>query len=92
MVEGTQGGTFTPQRENPFSRAIRAQQRRDSNVSDASDDSFRSLLTSSDNRNSNIGESSGTTAFLVSDSHSINGEFIYNYIILYFIIIDILSV
>lgn len=35
---GTQGGTFARQRENPFSRAHRAQQRLDSNVSSGSED------------------------------------------------------
>ncbi|XP_008544822.1 E3 ubiquitin-protein ligase RNF13 [Microplitis demolitor] len=72
--QGTQGGTFTPQRENPFTRALRSQQRRHSNSSNSSDDSFRSLITSGGSRSSHNGETSGNTTFLVSDTHSINGE------------------
>ncbi|XP_063993282.1 E3 ubiquitin-protein ligase RNF167-like isoform X2 [Diachasmimorpha longicaudata] len=99
--QGTQGGTFTPQRENPFTRARRAlsrrdsnasnasedilpylnhisgweenQERRESNVSDTSTDSFRSLFASGASRYTHEAGTPGTTAFLVSDSHSING-------------------
>ncbi|XP_034935164.1 E3 ubiquitin-protein ligase RNF13-like isoform X2 [Chelonus insularis] len=70
---GTQGGTFTQQRENPFSRARRTQQRRNSNSSSSSDDSFRTLITSRDS-STHLGEISGTTTFLVSDNHSINED------------------
>ncbi|XP_015123516.1 E3 ubiquitin-protein ligase RNF13 [Diachasma alloeum] len=99
-LQGTQGGTFTLQRENPFTRARRTlsrrdssasnasedmppylnqclgweqnQERRESNTSDSSTDSFRSLFASGVSRNTYEVNTPGTAGFLVSDSHSIN--------------------
>lgn len=72
--QGTQGGTFTRQRENPFNRARRSRARQDtSNSSGNSSDSEQSYVT--DDRVSNsAGEPSSGTVFMVSDTHSINGE------------------
>ncbi|XP_020278149.1 E3 ubiquitin-protein ligase RNF13-like [Pseudomyrmex gracilis] len=83
--QGTQGGTFTRQRENPFERILRTrgrqgrqdrqerQDRQDSSSSDSSSDSEQSVVTE-DDRSTNAGEPSGVTVFVVSDTHSINGE------------------
>ncbi|XP_032680995.1 E3 ubiquitin-protein ligase RNF13-like isoform X1 [Odontomachus brunneus] len=70
---GTQGGTFTRQRENPFNRARRTQTRQDSNSSVNSSDSEQSFATD-DRVSTSAGEPSSGTAFMVSDTHSINGE------------------
>lgn len=81
--QGTQGGTFARQRENPFNRARRSQARRSQdqriqfgseNSSDNSSDSEQSYVTTEDGVSTNAGESSNVTVFLVSDTHSINGE------------------
>ncbi|KAG5325222.1 RNF13 ligase, partial [Pseudoatta argentina] len=73
--QGTQGGTFTRQRENPFNRARRSQARHDSsNSSDNSSDSEQSYVTTEDGVSTSAGEPSNVTVFLVSDTHSINGE------------------
>ncbi|XP_011304664.1 E3 ubiquitin-protein ligase RNF167 [Fopius arisanus] len=99
--QGTQGGTFMPQRENPFSRVRRTLSRQNSDASNASEDvppylnqfsrwgqnlgqpesstsdssgeSFISLFTSGESR-STTANTPGTNTFLVSDSHSINGD------------------
>ncbi|XP_012260315.1 E3 ubiquitin-protein ligase RNF13-like [Athalia rosae] len=79
--EGTQGGTFAPQRGNPFDRANRSRNRQESDASSSSDSSLdissvSSLhvnSTSDEGENGNNGESSANP-FLVSDTHSINGE------------------
>ncbi|XP_011138262.1 E3 ubiquitin-protein ligase RNF13-like isoform X2 [Harpegnathos saltator] len=70
---GTQGGTFARQRENPFNRARRSQNRQDSNSSVNSSDSEQSFATD-DRVSTSAGEPSSGTAFMVSDTHSINGE------------------
>lgn len=87
ILAGTQGGTFTRQRENPFERILRTrgrqgrqdrqerQNRQDSSSSDSSSDSEQSVVTE-DDRSTNAGEPSGVTVFVVSDTHSINGEII----------------
>lgn len=73
--QGTQGGTFTRQRENPFNRARRSQARHDSsNSSDNSSDSEQSYVTTEDGISTSAGEPSNVTVFMVSDTHSINGE------------------
>ncbi|KAH0945979.1 hypothetical protein HN011_007040 [Eciton burchellii] len=74
--QGTQGGTFVRQRENPFNRARRSQIRQDiSNSSDNSSDSEQSFVTTDDGISNNVGESSNVMpVFMVSDTHSINGE------------------
>ncbi|KAL0128345.1 hypothetical protein PUN28_003555 [Cardiocondyla obscurior] len=71
--QGTQGGTFTRQRENPFSRARRLQVTHDSTSSDTSSDSEQSV-TIEDDVNTSAGEPSNTKFFNVSETHSINGE------------------
>ncbi|XP_012284933.1 E3 ubiquitin-protein ligase RNF13 isoform X2 [Orussus abietinus] len=71
---GTQGGTFTPQRENPFTRARRSRDRQPSNISNSSSESQTSLFNFDEEENANDGEPPGTAAFVVSDSHSINGR------------------
>ncbi|XP_015587780.1 E3 ubiquitin-protein ligase RNF13 [Cephus cinctus] len=71
---GTQGGTFTPQRENPFSRARRMLERNDSSSSSSGSEADIFVDSNDDRVNENNGDSSGTTPFVVSDSHSINGE------------------
>ncbi|EFN74498.1 RING finger protein 13 [Camponotus floridanus] len=75
VQQGTQGGTFVQQRENPFDRARRSQARQDiNNSSDSNSDSDQSLVTT-DNGNSTTSEPMNVACdFLVSDSHSINGE------------------
>lgn len=72
--QGTQGGTFTRHRENPISRARRLQARQDMNYSSSSSDSEQSFVTSDDATSMSAGEPSSGTAFMVSDTHSINGE------------------
>ncbi|XP_046609834.1 E3 ubiquitin-protein ligase RNF13-like isoform X2 [Neodiprion virginianus] len=72
--QGTQGGTFTPQRDNPFTRASRNLNRSGSNSSNSSLNSERQLVSADDEENGNNGESSRSKLFVVSDSHSINGE------------------
>ncbi|XP_011635221.1 E3 ubiquitin-protein ligase RNF13-like isoform X1 [Pogonomyrmex barbatus] len=73
--QGTQGGTFTRQRENPFNRARRSQARQDNSISsDTSSDSEQSFVTTEDSVNISAGEPSNVTVFMVSDTHSINGE------------------
>ncbi|XP_046415837.1 E3 ubiquitin-protein ligase RNF13-like isoform X1 [Neodiprion fabricii] len=72
--QGTQGGTFTPQRDNPFTRASRNLNRSGSNSSNSSLNSERQLVSADDGENGNNGESSRSKLFVVSDSHSINGE------------------
>lgn len=74
--QGTQGGTFVRQRENPFNRARRSQARQDtSNSSDSNSDSDQSFATTEDNVNTRTSEPMNVACdFLVSDSHSINGE------------------
>ncbi|XP_012526293.1 E3 ubiquitin-protein ligase RNF13 [Monomorium pharaonis] len=72
--QGTQGGTFTRQRENPFNRARRSQARHDSSSSDNSSDSEQSYVTTEDGVSTSAGEPSNVTVFMVSDTHSINGE------------------
>ncbi|XP_014606357.1 PREDICTED: E3 ubiquitin-protein ligase RNF13-like isoform X2 [Polistes canadensis] len=72
--QGTQGGTFIRQRENPFNRSRRTQNRDDLNNSNSSSDSETSSVTSDDGASISTGEPSGGTVFMVSDSHSINGE------------------
>lgn len=86
VLLGTQGGTFTRQRENPFNRARRSQARQDSsNSSDNSSDSEQSYVTTEDGVSTSAGEPSNVTVFMVSDTHSINGKTtnrlfcIYNY-------------
>lgn len=71
--QGTQGGTFTRQIVNPFDRARRPQTRQDNNSSSSSD-SEPMTVSSDDSASINTGESSNGTVFMVSDSHSINGE------------------
>lgn len=74
--QGTQGGTFVRQRENPFNRARRSQTRQDTNnSSDSSSDSEQSFATTEDNVFPGSSEPMNAACdFLVSDSHSINGE------------------
>ncbi|KAG7199477.1 hypothetical protein KM043_014099 [Ampulex compressa] len=79
--QGTQGGTFAQQRENPFSRARRSHARQDINSSsnsstssNTSSDSEQSSVTTDDGSSLSAGEPSTGTAFMVSDTHSINGE------------------
>ncbi|XP_012218002.1 E3 ubiquitin-protein ligase RNF13 isoform X2 [Linepithema humile] len=73
--QGTQGGTFAHQRENPFNRARRSQARQDtSNSSDNSSDSEHSSVTTEDGVSTSAGEPSNVNVFMVSDTHSINGE------------------
>ncbi|KAL6429292.1 hypothetical protein ACFW04_008182 [Cataglyphis niger] len=74
--QGTQGGTFVRQRENPFNRARRSQTRQDTNnSSDSSSDSDQSFATTEDNVFPRSSEPMNVACdFLVSDSHSINGE------------------
>ncbi|TGZ48913.1 E3 ubiquitin-protein ligase RNF13-like [Temnothorax curvispinosus] len=75
--QGTQGGTFARQMENPFSRALarRSQARQDiSNSSDNSSDSEQSYVTTEDGVSTSAGEPANVTVFMVSDTHSINGE------------------
>ncbi|KAL2734201.1 E3 ubiquitin-protein ligase RNF13-like isoform X1 [Vespula squamosa] len=71
--QGTQGGTFIRSGENPFNRPRRTQHREDNNSSNGSD-SESSATLSDDNGSISTGEPSGGIAFMVSDSHSINGE------------------
>ncbi|XP_076246979.1 E3 ubiquitin-protein ligase RNF13 isoform X2 [Calliopsis andreniformis] len=59
--QGTQGGTFMRQRDNPFNRF-------NSNPSDSEE----SFVTPEDSSSMSAGESSNGTVFMVSDSHSIN--------------------
>lgn len=70
--QGTQGGTFTRQRQNPFNRARISQARQDNNSSDNSSDSEQS--SSTDRISTSAGEPSNGIVFMVSDTHSINGE------------------
>ncbi|XP_043288089.1 E3 ubiquitin-protein ligase RNF13-like [Venturia canescens] len=89
--QGTQGGTFAPQRENPFTRSEnlfsrserpRRSHRRGSNASSNSGNSSTSIAGITDSSESSITESGssrvgGTSSaglFLISDTHSINGE------------------
>lgn len=74
IFSGTQGGTFTRHRENPISRARRLQARQDMNYSSSSSDSEQSFVTSDDATSMSAGEPSSGTAFMVSDTHSINGK------------------
>lgn len=72
--QGTQGGTFIHQRENPFNRARRSQTRRDTSSSSDSSDSEQSFVTTEDGVSTSAGEPSNVNVFMVSDSHSINAE------------------
>ncbi|XP_043667808.1 E3 ubiquitin-protein ligase RNF13-like isoform X2 [Vespula pensylvanica] len=72
--QGTQGGTFIRQRENPFNRSRRTQHRQDTNNSSSGSDSESSSTSSDDDGSISTGEPSGGIVFMVSDSHSINGE------------------
>ncbi|XP_076752484.1 E3 ubiquitin-protein ligase RNF13 [Xylocopa sonorina] len=73
--QGTQGGTFSRQRENPFSRARRSHARRiDAMHSNSSSDSEQSFVTPDDEDRVNAGEPSSGTVFRAFDIHSINGE------------------
>ncbi|CAK9832125.1 E3 ubiquitin-protein ligase RNF13 [Anthophora retusa] len=75
-LEGTQGGTFSRQRENPFSRARRSQTRQDMNRSrsSSSSDSEQSFRRHDDEVSVSAGEPSSGTVFRAFDVHSINGE------------------
>jgi E3 ubiquitin-protein ligase RNF13 len=83
---GTQGGTFTPQSENPFWRHLHRSRRRrhDSQSSDSSYYSTDRPVASAiengqtineidDANNTNNVDTTSWAVFLVSDSHSING-------------------
>lgn len=70
--QGTQGGTFARQRENPFRRARRSRTGEDINTSSSSDS--EQSITSDDGASTSAGEPSSGTLFMVSDTHSINGE------------------
>lgn len=73
--QGTQGGTFSRQRENPFDRAGRSQTRQDFSYSDSSSESELSFVTSEDREDCvHGGEPSSGTVFREFDIHSINGE------------------
>ncbi|KAK1126607.1 hypothetical protein K0M31_004236 [Melipona bicolor] len=72
--QGTQGGTFSRQRENPFSRA-RSQTRRSETIhSSSSSDSEELFDTPDDEASISGGEPSSGTVFRAFDIHSINGE------------------
>lgn len=76
---GTQGGTFTHQRENPFNRARRSQTRQDANnSSDNSSDSEQSFVTTEDGVSTSAGEPSNVNVFMVSDNHSINSKILHH--------------
>ncbi|XP_076175453.1 E3 ubiquitin-protein ligase RNF167-like isoform X2 [Ptiloglossa arizonensis] len=71
--EGTQGGTFTEQWENPIRRAIRLRGVNNlDEFSGSSSDSEESLLICFYEDSMSAGEPSGGSAFVVSDTHSIN--------------------
>lgn len=73
--QGTQGGTFSRQRENPFSRARRSETRqRDMIHSSSSSDSEELFDTPDDESSISGGEPSSGTVFRAFDIHSINGE------------------
>lgn len=73
---GTQGGTFIRQRENPFNRSRRTENRQDMNNSSSNTSNSNLFSSDESSTDSNIsgGEPSGGTVVMVSDSHSINGE------------------
>ncbi|KZC05093.1 E3 ubiquitin-protein ligase RNF13, partial [Dufourea novaeangliae] len=72
--QGTQGGTFTRQRENPFRRARRSRNRENTNRWSDSSDSDQSDVPSTDGTSTSAGEPSSGSLFMVWDTHSINGE------------------
>lgn len=80
ILLGTQGGTFSRQRENPFNRARRSQTRQDLSYSGSSSDSEQSSATSEDNASMSAGEPSSGTVFRASDIHSINGMKFINFL------------
>ena len=72
--QGTQGGTFVRQRENPFSRARRSQTRQDTSNSSSSSDSEDEIPTPDTELSRSAGEPSTGSVFMVLNAHSINGE------------------
>ncbi|XP_017882111.1 E3 ubiquitin-protein ligase RNF167-like [Ceratina calcarata] len=82
VYQSTQGGTFSQQRENPFTNArIPSRERgrspwRDyhSHLSNSSSDSEQSFGTPEDEGHVGAGEPSSGTVFRPYDIHSINGE------------------
>ncbi|OAD47015.1 E3 ubiquitin-protein ligase RNF13 [Eufriesea mexicana] len=73
--QGTQGGTFSSQRENPFNRARRSQSRQQDVVhSSNNSDSEQSFDSPDEEARMSAGEPSSGTVFRVFDIHSINGE------------------
>lgn len=72
--QGTQGGTFTRQTTNSYDRVIRPQSRQDNYTSSSSSESEQFSVSSDDAASMSAGELSNRIVFMVSDSHSINGE------------------
>ncbi|XP_012340628.1 E3 ubiquitin-protein ligase RNF13 [Apis florea] len=73
--QGTQGGTFSRQRENPFNRARRSQTRQHDMIHfNTSSDSEELLDTTDEEASVSAGEPSSGTVFRPFDIHSINGE------------------
>lgn len=84
---GTQGGTFTPQRENPFMQSERrSRQRWNSETSGSSYESVRSNLPFDDNESYN-NEDITTPLLRVSDNHSINGMTFFDSLFVFCIVV-----